>query len=180
MAVTIFMLMGPFGVLLILFNKWPIIGMLDENNKLVNALKNAKWFQNTWWAGLLLFGMNAILFLSTGFLLFYVVTQTFFQVLVMTFAILGSFFVWSIIHKAWQSTKKSHLKMGGIGSSFYVLLSLVFMYWSWAVEPSSPDGDSFMYVLGLMIGVLIATVAGVSCFIFTGLSKKKVSLTTEQ
>lgn len=179
MSVTIFMLMGPFLVLIILVNKWSIIGMLGENNKLVNTLKNTRWFQSYWYAGLFLFMMNAILFLSTGFLLFYVVRQSFYQVLVISVAILGSFFVWGIIHKAWQSKNRKHLKMGAIGSSFYVLLSMVFMYWSWALEPSYPGEDTFMKWLGLLIGVFITMVAGVSCFIFTGLSNKIVSSKTE-
>lgn len=46
MSDTIFMLMGPFFALIIFFNKWPIIDMLGENNKLVHKLKNARWFQS--------------------------------------------------------------------------------------------------------------------------------------
>ena len=81
--------------------------------------------------------------------------------------------MWVIIHKAWQGTNRNRLKVGAIGSSFYVLLAMVFMYWTWTLEPSYPGEDTFMKGLGLMVGVFIATVAGVSCFIFTGFSKKK-------
>lgn len=175
MSLSLFLLIALFGVLLMIFSKRPIIDMLGENNKLVHKLKNAGWFQNHWYAGMFLFVMNATLFLSTGFLLYMLMNFSipFILLLVIVFAIIGSFVVWSIIYKAWQSTNRNRLKMGAIGSSFYVLLSLVFMYWFWALEPSYPGEDTFMKGLGLMVGVFIATVAGVSCFIFTGFSKKK-------
>ncbi|MFJ7738357.1 hypothetical protein ACIQ2D_18740 [Lysinibacillus sp. NPDC097287] len=175
MSLILLLLMGLFGVFLMVLSKRSIIDMLSENNKVVHKLKNAVWFQNHWYAGMFLFVMNATLFLSTGLILYILIyiSIPFIHWLVIILATIGSFFVWVIIHKAWQSTNRSRVKMGAIGSSFYVLLSMVFMYWSWTLEPSYPDEDTFMKGLVLMIGVLIATIAGVSCFIFTGLSNKK-------
>ncbi|MEG0261055.1 MAG: hypothetical protein RR651_14390, partial [Lysinibacillus sp.] len=156
--------------------KRPIIDMLGENNKLVHWLKHASWFQSYWYAGLFLFVMNAALFLSTGLLLYILmyISIPYLHLLVIILAIIGSFFVWGIIHKAWQSTNRYRLKMGAIGSSFYVFLSMLFMYWSWTLEPAYPGEDTFMKGLGLMVGVFIATVACVSCFIFTGFFKNKI------
>ena len=41
MSLSMLLLMGLFGVLLIVLSKRPIIGMFGENNKLVNMLKSA-------------------------------------------------------------------------------------------------------------------------------------------
>lgn len=173
MSVTFMILMGPIGVLLIVLNKWPIIGMLGENNRMVKELKSARWFQSYWYAGLFLFVMNAVLFFLTGFLLFNVSMVSFVLLLMIIFAIIGSFFLWAIIHKAWQSTNRNRLKMAAIGSSFYVILTFVFIYWSVTLEPSYPGEDTFMRGMGLFLGAFITTVACISCFVFTGFPKKK-------
>ena len=128
MSVTLFLLMGILGVLLILLMKRPIIARIGDNTKWVHKLKQAKWFQNHWYAGLFLFTMNAVLFISTGLLLYMSMyfDVPFIHLLVITFAVIGSFLLWGIVHKAWQSTNKDRLKMATVGSGFYVIVYCCF------------------------------------------------------
>ncbi|MFD3449702.1 hypothetical protein ACFDTO_34580 [Microbacteriaceae bacterium 4G12] len=149
--------------------------MVGENNKLVHKLKNNAWFQNHWLSGLFLFLMNTALFFLTGLIL-YVLTYfliPFVHLLVMIVAVIGSVFLWIIINKAWQGTKRNRLKMGTFGSSFYMILSLLFIYWLVTLKPSYPGEDTFMRGIGLMLGVIVTTVAFISCLITTGYFTKK-------
>jgi hypothetical protein len=176
MSLILFLLIGLFGVFFIIFIKRPLIDMFGENSILVHKLKNTMWFQNHWLSGIFLFAMNAVLFFSTGFML-YVLTYfliPFVHLLVMIFAVIGSIFLWIIINKAWQGTKKNRLKMGTIGSSFYIILSLMFIYWLVTLTPSYPGEDTFMSAIGLVLGVIVSIVAFIACFVITGYSNKKV------
>ena len=58
--------------------------------------------------------------------------------------------------------------MGTIGSSFYGVLSILFIYWLVTLEPSYPGEDTFMQAIGLMLGTIVTTVAFITCFIITG------------
>lgn len=151
------------------------IGLLGENNYLIHKLKNAMWFQNYWLSGIFLFVMNAVLFFSTALLL-YMLTYfliPYVHLLVIVFAVIGSLFLWVIINKAWQGTKRNRLKMGAVGSSFYIILSLLFIYMLVTLKPSYPGEDTFMRAIGLVLGIVVTTVAFISCFVFTGYSNKK-------
>jgi hypothetical protein len=175
MSLILFLLIGLLGLFLIIFIKRPIIEIIGENNKLVHKLKNAMWFQNHWLSGIFLFVMNAVLFFSTGLML-YVLTYyliPFIHLLVMIFAVIGSIFLWMIINKAWQSTNRNRLKMATVGSSFYVISSFLFIYWLVTLKPSYPGEDTFMRAIGLVLGVIVTTVAFISCFVITGYSNKK-------
>ena len=91
----------------------------------------------------------------------------------MFFAVIGSLFLWIIINKGWQGTKRNRLKMGAVGSSFYIILSLLFFYMLVTLKPSYPGEDTFMRAIGLNLGIAVTTVAFISCFVLTGFSNKK-------
>lgn len=174
MSLILFLLIGLLGVFLIIVINRPLIEMLGENNKLVTTLKNAMWFQNHWLSGIFLFIMNAVLFFLTGLML-YLLTYfsiPFIHLFVMIFAVIGSIFLWIIINKAWQGTNRNRLKIGTVGSSFYIILSLMFIYWLATLKPSYPGEDTFMRAIGLVLGIIVTTVAFISCFIITGYSNK--------
>ncbi|WP_391115788.1 hypothetical protein [Psychrobacillus sp. L3] len=175
MSLILILLIGLVGVFLILLMKRPLIEILGENNKLVLKLKNAIWFQNHWLSGIFLFFMNAVLFFSTVFMLYMLAyfSIPFIHLLVMIFAVIGSIFLWIIINKASLSTKKNHWKMATVGSSFYIILSLMFIYWLVTLKPSYPGEDTFMNAIGLVLGVIVTMVAFISCFVITGYSNKK-------
>lgn len=120
MSLTLFLFIGFIGVFLVTFLKRPLINLLGEDNFLINRLKNAEWFQNYWLARLFLFIMNAILFFSTTviiYLLSYFLIP-YVHLLVMVLAVIGSIFLWIIINKTWQGTKRNRLKLAVIGMTF--------------------------------------------------------------
>jgi hypothetical protein len=63
--------------------------------------------------------------------------------------------------------------MATVGSSFYVISSFLFIYWLVTLKPSYPGEDTFMRAIGLVLGVIVTTVAFISCFVITGYSNKK-------
>lgn len=170
------LLIGILGVLLAIFFKSPIMDMTGKDNKLVDKLKNAKWFQNHWLSGIFLFFMNAILFFSTVLVLFGLMFLLIpnIHLLVMLLAVIGSIFLWIFINKAWQGTKRNRLKMGIVGSSFYIFLTFMFVYWLVTLKPSYPGDDTFMAAIGLDIAIIVTIVAFITCLIITGFSKKGV------
>jgi hypothetical protein len=173
--VSSIILVGLFGVLLALFFKKPIIETLGENNRLVHKLTNATWFQNQWLSGIFLFAVNGVLF-SITCLVLYGLTYLhipFVHILVMFAAVIGSISLWIIINKAWGGSKGNRLKMGAIGSSFYLILIVIFVYLLVTLKPAFPGDDTFMRALGLEIAIIVTTVAWITCFIITGFSKKE-------
>ncbi|MBP2243067.1 putative membrane protein YesL [Cytobacillus eiseniae] len=176
MSLILFLLIGLMGVYIIILIKRPSIEIIKENNSLLRKLKNATWFQNHWLAGIFLFVLNAVLFFSTALLL-YVLTSLiipFIHWLVIIFATIGSVFLWIIMSKAWQGTKRNRLKMGAIGSSFFLILSLMFIYKLVTLKPSYLGEDTFMEAVGFVLGIVVTMVAFITCFIFTGYSNKKI------
>lgn len=91
---SLILFIGLLGVFLVIFLKRPLIDTLGKNNKLVHKLKNAKWFQNHWLSGIFLFVMNAVLFFSTGLVLYALMYLfiPFVHLLVMFLAVIGSIF----------------------------------------------------------------------------------------
>ncbi|MFF2874991.1 hypothetical protein ACFVR2_01585 [Gottfriedia sp. NPDC057991] len=171
---TLFLLFVFIVVSIILFKRDKVAFMLSENNKLIFKLKNTSWFQNHLMSGIFLFIVNATLFFSTC-LIIYLLTYLlipFLHLLVMILAIFGSFFLWIIVNKAWQGTNANRIKMSILGSSFYILLSILFLYWLLNLESSYPGEDLFMRSIGLMFGLMVSIVAFLSCLITTGFSFK--------
>ncbi len=176
MSLTLFLLFVFIVVSIILFSKYKVSSKLGENNKLVFKLKNTSWFQNHLMSGIFLFIMNATLFF-TSCLLIYLLTYLlipFLHLLVMVLAVFGSFILWMIVNKAWQGSNANRIKMSILGSSFYILLSILFLFWLLNLEPSYPGEDLFMRSLGLMIGLVVSIVAFLSCLITTGFSFKRM------
>ncbi|MEK4386308.1 hypothetical protein MKZ25_10925 [Solibacillus sp. FSL W7-1464] len=175
MSLTLFLFMGLIGVFFVMFLKRPLINLLGEDNFLISRLNNAEWFQNHWLAGIFLFITNAILFFSTALLL-YVLSYFFIPYVhlpLMILAVIGSLFLWIIINRTWQGTRKNRLKMAAVGSSFYMILSLMLIYMLVTLEPAYPGDDPFMRAIGLFMGIVVTTGACISCFIFTGFSYKR-------
>lgn len=167
------LLIGVLGVLIVIFSKNSLIDAIRNNNKLVHKLKNAKWFQNHLLSGLFLFIMNAILFFLTVIILYvlmYLVIP-FAHILVMFLAVIGSIFLWICINQAWQGTKRKRLKMGIVGSGFYVLLTVIFLFWLVTLKPSYPGEDTFMGAIGLVFAIIVSLVAFTTCLVITGFSK---------
>ncbi|MFD4706811.1 hypothetical protein ACFWM3_18355 [Gottfriedia sp. NPDC058432] len=174
MSLTLFLFFVFIVVSIFLFKRDKVSFMLVENNKLVFKLKNTSWFQNHLKSGMFLFIVNATLFFTTC-LIIYLLTYLlipFLHLLVMILAIFGSFFLWITVNKAWQGTNANRIKMSILGSSFYILLSILFLYWLLNLEPSYPGEDLFMSSLGLMFGLMVSIVAFLSCLITTGFSFK--------
>lgn len=179
MTITLLLLIAVFVIGVTFLKKRQLNGLFDRQNKLVNALKTTKWFQNYWLSGGFLFAINAILFCLTG-LFIYVLTFfliPFVHLFVMAAAIIGSIYLWILFNHAWQGTNRGRLKMGAIGSSFYVILSTIFIYWFVTLEPQYPGEDTFMRALGLMFAIVVTTTAFTTCFVMTGFSKKITSVT---
>ncbi len=169
------LLIGLIGVLLVIFLKNPTMKILGDNNKLVQKLRNAKWFQNHWITGTFLFVLNAVLFFSTCLLL-YMLMHFFIPYLhlpVMFLAVIGSIFSWLVINKAWQGTKRNRLKIGAFGGSFYLIMTFIFVYWFVTLKPAFPGDDTFMATIGLLYAIIVTTVAFITCFVMTGFSNKK-------
>ncbi len=167
------LLIGLVGVLLVILYKRPIINIIGSDNKLVHKLENKKWFQNYWVAGIFLFVMNTFLFSSTLLVLYVLVyfLIPFVQMFVILLAVIGSTLLWLLVNKAWKGTKKSRIKMGFIGSSFYIFLTFVFVYWLVTMKPSYPGEDTFMGAIGLVFAIIVTTVAFITCFAITGFSR---------
>lgn len=174
---SLLVVLGLLGIILFLFYKNPVLERIEENNRLVYTLRKYKWFKNPWLSGGLIFVINAVLFLSTvlilyGLMYFFI---PFVHLIVMFLAVIGSSFIWIVINKAWQGEPSERLKMGAIGSSFYLILTLIFIYWLVTLKPAYPGDDTFMSAIGLYFAVIVTVVAFVSCFILTGFSRKGIA-----
>lgn len=139
-----------------------------------NKLRNAKWFQNHWLSGLFLFGMNFGLFGFTGLFLLVIAYLyiPFVHLLIIALAVSGSIVLWLFIRKTWQGTKRNRFLMGAVGSSFYLLMALLFGFKWVTLKPSSADTCMGADV-GLFLGIIVATVAFTTCLILTGFSRGK-------
>ncbi|WP_428910830.1 hypothetical protein [Niallia sp. Krafla_26] len=170
---SLILLMGMIGILLVLFLKRPIIDTIAKDNKIVYKFQNANWFQNHWLSGLFLFGLNAVLFFSTVLILylFMFLFIPFVHFFVMLLAVMISIYVWIIIHKSWKGTKRNRLKLGAVGSSFYLFLTMMFVFWLVTLTPSYPGDDTFMGAVGLVFAMIVTSMAFVTCMVITGFSK---------
>lgn len=160
---------------LVIFFRRPIIGICSEDSSLVRKLRHSGWFQNHWRSGTFLFIMNAVLFFSTFFVLYGLtyISIPYVHVVIMLLAVIGSIFLWAIVNKSWQGTKRNRLKMAAAGSSFYLFLSIAFLYMFVTLQPSYPGEDVFMKGVGILFALIVAAVAFITCYVFTGFSKKE-------
>ncbi|TYR81481.1 hypothetical protein FZC66_06460 [Priestia megaterium] len=160
------------AVLIIFNNK--LFGRVKYNNKIVQTLHTQQWFQNHWLSGLFLFGINVFLFGATALLLYLLtlIEIPFIHILIMMGAVVVSILVWVSISESWNGTRRNRLKMGFLGSSFYLFLSLLCMYRWITLKPSYPGEGPFMAALGFLFGFVVSSVAFITCFAFTAFSRK--------
>jgi len=157
--VSTFFLAGMVLVLvMIVFSRtlWVPSGMVER-------LSKKKRFQNHWLSGGYLFGINALYFGATMFLLY----------LLMFLATIVSILTWSAVSAAWTGSFKNRLKMALTGSSFYLIVAFIMVIEWLSVKPLYPHEDTFMRALGWMLGFFVSAVAFSICFIFTAFLGKR-------
>jgi len=172
---TTLLFFGIIAIIIMMIFKNQIWNVFGERNPLVKRLVKGKWFQNHWLAGLSLFGINAGLFflaIALLYLLMYLMIP-YIHLGIMALAVIASLYVWIVINKAWNGTKRNRLKLGAVGSSFYFLVTIVFVYMIMTLEPHYPGEDTFMRFIGLFFAAFVTTVAFFTCFMMTGFSKIK-------
>ncbi|MCD7034252.1 hypothetical protein LRR81_08395 [Metabacillus sp. GX 13764] len=169
------LLTGFLGVLLILFFKSPLGTSIQKSSPLVSKLKNAQWFQNHWFSGVFLFLTNAALFFLTCLLLLSLMffTIPYLHLAIMLAAVIASIFIWMVISAAWNGSRKNRFIMSTVGSSFYLILAALFIYWFVTLTPSYQGDDTFMRAIGLLFASIVTCVAFAACLIITGFSKTK-------
>ncbi|MBS4196757.1 hypothetical protein [Lederbergia citri] len=172
---TLFFLVGIFIIVIILLNKQAFLQLVSENTFLVKKLSESKWFHNKWLSGLFLFSLNAILFFfAVGTLyLTSLLLIPYIHLVFMILATISSIYLWMVIRSADKKQRKDQMIMGGIGSSFYLFLFLGFLYMAITLESSTPENDTFMAFIGLVLAMFVSFVAMTVCFIITGLINKK-------
>ncbi|MFC0211290.1 hypothetical protein ACFFK0_02300 [Paenibacillus chartarius] len=169
---SLMLIIGLLGVAALILFRNQIKGIVRNDHYLVQKLSRAQWYHNFWLSGLFLFVTNAVLFSCT---LLLIILQLHFAIpivhlLVMMAAVIVSLYVWSVMHRAWQGSTSGRLKMGCIGSSFYALLTLAFIYMLITLEPAYPGEDTFMAAVGLACGIVVTAVACTACLAFTSIS----------
>lgn len=68
--------------------------------------------------------------------------------------------------RSWKGSRRNRFKMGLLGSSLYLLLSLIFLYQMFNLKPANPHD-------GLLFGLIVSIVAFITFFCFTALSRRK-------
>jgi len=149
--------------------------LVHSDSALVQTLSRWNWFKNDWLAGIFLFFFNAILFAAAVGLIFLTgrLEIPYVHLILMFAATVTSLYMWMAVRQATDKVKKGSLIMGSIGSSFYLLLLLVFLYMFVTLGPDTPENDTFMAAIGLFFGMFVALVALVTCFSITGLPGRR-------
>jgi hypothetical protein len=119
--------------------------------------------------------MNAIFFSLAVLLIFLIgmLQIPYLHLFVMGAAPIISIWFWSLMNVSWKGSKGNRIKMASIGSSFYLLLGIFFLYKYMNLKPSYPGDDTFMAGIGLLFGIIVTLVAWITCFIFTALVNKE-------
>ncbi|RAS76668.1 hypothetical protein [Priestia endophytica] len=177
MGITSVFLLGIIGVIFSLIFKSKILSMIKREGTLVRFLQNRSWFKNPYSSGIVLFLWNTLI-TSVVALLFLILVLSGIDIAFLNIAVLGggtivSIVAWSTFNIAWSGSRKSRIKMASIGSSFYVLLGVYALYQFLTLKPSYQGEDVFMAALGLIAVLIIAIVALLTCFVFTGFQKRQ-------
>lgn len=172
---TLVLLLGILLVVILGIYQNKLVNYIGTNNRIVEKLSSYHWFQNPWLSGLFLFVLNAILFGSTLLILYGLsfLMIPYIHLFIMLGAVLVSLVAWIILLNAWNGDKKGRLLRGFLGSSFYLILTLVFAYMIVTLEPQFPGDDTFMAFIGLVMAITVTLVAFITCFLFTGLFARK-------
>ncbi|MFS0864478.1 hypothetical protein [Fredinandcohnia sp. 179-A 10B2 NHS] len=172
---TLVLLIGFIFIVLLFLSRNKYKHLIGSNNSLVVRLSTLTWFQNPWLSGMFLFLVNAIFFGLTLVILYGIsmLTIPFVHLIIMAGAVIVSIYAWLIIHNAWNGSKKKRLISSFLGSSFYLILTIVFLYWIVTLEPQFPGDDTFMAFIGLVMGIFVTTVAFITCLYITGFMRKR-------
>lgn len=173
---TLVLLVGFIFIVILFLNRNKFKHLIGSNNSLVNRLSALTWFQNPWLSGLFLFLVNATFFGLTLIILYGISMMTipFVHLIIMAGAVIVSIYAWLIIHSAWNGSKKNRLISSLLGSSFYLILTIIFLCWIVTLEPQFPGADTFMAFIGLVMGIFVTTVAFIVCLYITGIMRKRV------
>jgi hypothetical protein len=176
MGILVIMILGIFGVVLWSLLAHSKLGEMRKINQLANTLKSKKLFHHYWATGILSFFMNALLIFFTMLVLYGIqlLFIPFIHVIVMVLAVGLSLFFWQLINLTWQGKARDRLKVGMIGSSFYFFLTLFFIYKNVTIESMYPGDDPFMRAIGFMLGMMVTSIAFLTCFFITGFARRKV------
>ncbi|WP_449537311.1 hypothetical protein [Ferdinandcohnia sp. Marseille-Q9671] len=174
---SLFLLFGIVLLVIIGIFRNKLVNLLGEENRMVKKLSGYVWFQNPWRSGMFLFVLNAVLFGTTLLILYGLsfLTIPYIHLVIMLGAVFVSLFVWIILLNAWNGDKKGRILRGFVGSSFYLILTFVFVYWIVTLEPQFPGDDTFMAFIGLVMAIFVTFVAFITCFLFTGVFEKRVT-----
>ncbi|MFL0475572.1 hypothetical protein ACH0CI_26685 [Priestia sp. 179-F W1.4 NHS] len=177
MGSTTFFLLGILGVIFSLVFKTKILSTVKQQDKLVGILQNKPWFKSAVSGGIVLFLWNTFMTGIVAALIFILILTKvnipFLHIAIIGLGTIASIWAWSTFNIAWTGTTKNRIKMASIGSSFYVLLGIYALYQYLNLKPSYNGQDIFMAALGLMAVLIIALVALLTCFIFTGFQQKQ-------
>lgn len=147
--------------------------MIIRERSLAHKLAEKNWFQSFWLAGGLVFLVNASLFFAAALLanLLFVINIPYVHNILMISVVIVSLYVWSVCNRAWSGSKRNRLKLGLIGSSFYLGLFCYSSFQYFTVKPSYPGEDTFMMTFAWLAVSMTTIIAALACFIFTGFSK---------
>ncbi|PFA63220.1 hypothetical protein CN378_19570 [Bacillus sp. AFS015802] len=160
---TLFILLGMIG----LFFFMRMQNKTSYSIKWIHSLNKYEWFHNPWLVGCFLFGMNLVLFGTTGLIL-YVITLLmipYLHLVIMMGAVIVSVLVWSSLVNSRAWGKGERLKVGVVGSSFYLFLSLFILYEWVTYVPQYPGEDGFMAFIGFFLWLLVTGMAFVICLV---------------
>ncbi len=137
------------------------------NNRLTKWMASQKWFRSPWLSGGLVFLMNALYFGLTILILYLLmlIHIPYIHLIVMLSAVIVSILSWVTVGSSYEGTKRSRYKLGTLGSSFYLIMFLIFLYMYINIEPSYPGEDTFMAAIGLIMAMIVTVVATIICFV---------------
>lgn len=152
------------------FLKPKLIQLARKNEKVRRKIKGLTWFNNHWYVGFSLFIGNAVIFFVSLLLIFFVsfTPVPFLHVVIFILTALVSLYFWSIINVSWHGTKIERLKLGTVGSFFYVFISIQLFFESLGYNLNG--NHESIELLGLLINILISGVAFMVCFFYTSFS----------
>ncbi len=135
--------------------------------KWIVSLSKHERFRNPWLMGVLLFGLNLFLFSATALILYGMTFMMipFIHLVVMASATASSVLAWQSIVYSRDWGKGERLKVGMVGSSFYLFLFLFILYKWVTYVPRYPGEDEFMSAIGYFMAELVTGMAFVICFV---------------
>lgn len=132
----------------------------SESNKIYQRLSSWRWIQNPWFCGTAVFVLNGIIFsLILGLFML--------NFLVLLLPLLGiglSFLLWFSVKQVFLGKGLKRYLMSLLGSSFYLMLAIYFLYRLVNLTPQYEGEDTFMAAMGLSIASIITSTAFITGF----------------